>query len=129
MKYLLGIILIVSSINITRAACSSYSTLIAITDASIKNIAVEGYRVFNEQNISLLASSLDYADNSYTCKIIQYKKRGGDADIFLRDEFLKMLKLGMTHGYKLSFASASSNTLSGSVIIIYNLRNVSIKTI
>ena len=133
MKYLFGILLLASSFNMANAACSTYTSLISVSTSvsyPVTNVVVEGYKIIGSHTIYIYISSLDYAANSYTCKEIPYQylvTTPTSEDDFIRDEFIKSLKLGMTLGYKLSFPT---NTAGGSAIVVgrSSIYNTSITT-
>lgn len=112
MKFLLGLLLCISSVNLVNAACASYTPLTYVDDGFIhplENILVEAYVVSSMdtsglESLTLHASSVDYAGSSHLCKSIPYLNNSNlpnENKSNLFREFIKSIKLSMALGYKL----------------------------
>ena len=129
MKKVLGILLILSSMNIANAACTKYTDIAFVDDGfghSLTNVVVEGFEYQPRSglhSITVNLESVDCVGNALTCMSFRYSKISPNAtDDLALEEFLKLLKLSMTLGYKLEI---NSNIISGpSYVSVTGLTNL-----
>ncbi|MDH5445414.1 MAG: hypothetical protein OEY52_07640 [Gammaproteobacteria bacterium] len=127
MKYIFGILLLLSFNNMANAACASYTSLVDFTPGQaspIINVVVEGYKIHSSHTVEILMLSLDYEGGEHTCKSVFYSKLSPTSeDDFIRDDALRMLKLGMSLGYILSFSTTTTNS---SIVSINGFNDIGI---